>query len=93
MEFTLSPRKSVKFAEDSKLCDIFFYSFPCDECDYESRSKNSLENHIKTTHESADKLHTLILSVGYLVMAYIVLVVSYYAQHKQEDNINEGVTC
>ena len=93
MEFNLSPRKSVKFAEDSELCDIFFYSFPCDECDYESRSKNSLEKHIKTTHESADKLHTLILSVGYLVMAYIVLVVSYYAQHKQGDNIDKGVTC
>ena len=44
--------KSVSFKEDSEMCEVFFYTFPCDECDFETASKNTLEYHIQTEHDN-----------------------------------------
>ena len=71
--------KFVRFKEDENLCEVFFYSFPCDLCDYECKTMSILEKHLHTVHDSSEQ-HPVILAIIHLLLAFIILLTSHAAQ-------------
>ena len=70
-------KKNVHFKEDFELCDVFFYTFPCDECDFETASKKILRYHIRRHNTKNKKLRhkflSLVFSFSYLCLIYFCM--------------------
>ena len=86
-------KKTVHFKEDDELCDVFFYSFPCDKCDFETASKKTLEYHLgrhyKKSKSQRHKFWSLVFSFSYLSLIYLCLVAAeeYYGGKGADNNL------
>ena len=89
-------RKTVQFKDESELCNVYFYSFKCDECDFETAKQNTLDYHLKRHAKKSQnkwrKFWSLMFSATYLMVVYFYLgVAEKYFQEEGANNCTRNV--
>ena len=89
-------KKTVQFKDESELCNVYFYSFQCDECDFVTAKQKNLDYHLKSHAKKNQnkwrKFWSLIFSATYLIIVYLCLgAAEKYFQEEGGNNCTRNV--